>query len=238
MVGRTIFVLVTNTDESDFAQAHEKDAVKFATMIASVRPDWRTVPFQVKDGVFPLSLAGCDGVIITGSPASVHDDEPWIAPLLELIRELDRARMPTVGVCFGHQAIAAALGGTISRNPGGWGFGVAVTDYAVQEPWMQPPQARVSLYSAHNEQVTALPPRARLLGGSPFCPVGAFGVDQHIMTTEHHPEMTPGFFAALVEAFADYVGPAVAARARAEARLPTDGAVFAEWTARFLEMPR
>ena len=74
-------ILMTNTDESAFAQAHPKDGEKFAALIHAVRPDWSCDVFAVKDGVFPDDLAAFDGVMVTGSPASVHDDEPWIGRL-------------------------------------------------------------------------------------------------------------------------------------------------------------
>ena len=59
-------VLMTNTDESDFAQRHPKDGEKFKALIQSVRPDWTVSSFHVKDGVFPddiLAFDGCSGPV-------------------------------------------------------------------------------------------------------------------------------------------------------------------------------
>lgn len=80
--------------------------------------------FAVKDGIFPKDITAFDGVIITGSPASVHDDMPWVAPLLDQIREAFQSETPIFGACFGHQAIAVALGGGVTHNPKGWAFGL------------------------------------------------------------------------------------------------------------------
>ena len=77
-----VAILMTNTDESAFAQAWPKDGDKFVALIAALRPAWEFSVFAVKDGVFPADLVAFDGFIITGSPASVHDDKPWIAMLL------------------------------------------------------------------------------------------------------------------------------------------------------------
>jgi GMP synthase-like glutamine amidotransferase len=238
MSRRRIGILVTNTDESAFAQRHPKDGEKFTRLLNSVRPGWEVAVYTVKDGVFPVDIGECDGYVITGSPASVNGSDAWIARLLDLIRELDRARKPAVGCCFGHQAIALALGGKVERNLKGWGFGVAPTHFGRRESWMQPPARTLRLFAAHNEQVTELPAGAVVLGGNDHCPVGSFRVGGHFFTTEYHPEMTPEFLTALAHEIEGYVGSDLAARARAEARQPTDGAVFAEWMARFLEMER
>jgi GMP synthase-like glutamine amidotransferase len=117
-------VLVTNTDENVFVQAHPKDGEKFSAMLGQVRRDWSFTVFSVKDGVFPGRPARFDGLILPGSPASVHDPAPWVARLLGLIREADAHGVAMFGACFGHQAIALALGGEVSRNPDGWVHGL------------------------------------------------------------------------------------------------------------------
>ena len=233
-----IGILITNTDESAFAKRHPRDPEKFRALLQPLRPDWTFTPVLVKDGVFPAGVHDFEGYVIGGSPASVHDGEAWIERLLAFIREIDAARVPAVGACFGHQAIAMALGGEVGKNPGGWGFGLAQTEFPMSERWMVPERRTLELYAAHNEQVTRLPARGIVLGGSLFCPVGSYKIDDHIFTTQYHPEMTPGFIAALVEELADYVGPAVAGRACEQIKNPAEGSVFAEWALRFLEMPR
>ena len=233
-----IAILITNTDESAFAKRHPRDPEKFRALLQPLRSDWTFTAVWLKDGVFPANVRDFDGYVITGSPASVHDGEAWIARLLGLICDIDAARIPTVGVCFGHQAIAQALGGAVEKNPGGWGFGLSRTTFDHAEPWMTPPRRDLDLYAAHNEQVTRLPARAVGLGGSPFCPFGSYRIGTHIFTTQYHPEMSLGFMAALIDELADYVGPEVTARAREQIKRPAEGSVFAEWALRFLEMRR
>lgn len=233
-----IGVLITNTDDSEFAKRHPRDPEKFQALLQPLRPNWTFTAVWVRDAEFPANIKDFDGYVITGSPASVHDGAAWIGQLLNLIRDVDEARIPTVGVCFGHQAIALALGGTVEASPGGWGFGTATTTFSRSEPWMVPARQSLTLYAAHSEQVTRAPGGAVVLGGSAFCPIASYRVGTHIFTTEYHPEMTLEFISALVEELADYLGPAVTARARAQIRQPADGAIFAEWAVRFLEMPR
>jgi GMP synthase-like glutamine amidotransferase len=228
-------ILMANTDESDFAAAHLKDGAKFTALIQSVRPDWTTQVFAVKDGAFPTDLSGFDGAMITGSPASVHDPDPWIADLLTLIRQMTAARLPLFGTCFGHQAIALALGGQVGPNPGGWVFGRTETSVTTPAAWMAPLPDTTALYAAHVEQVTAMPAQARALTTSPECPIGGFAIGNHIYTTQYHPEMTLGFIAALIEHLADDKPADVITRARASLAKPADTQPFAESIARFFE---
>ena len=104
----------------------------------------------MKDGVFPESLAPFDGAIITGSPASVHDDGAWIPRLEALVRDMARSGLPLFGACFGHQIIAKALGGAVEANPDGWVFGAIRTRLLADKQ-------DVAAYAAHSEQVTRLP---------------------------------------------------------------------------------
>jgi GMP synthase-like glutamine amidotransferase len=233
-----IGILVTNTDESDFAQARPKDGEKFRALLQPFAPDWTFTPVIVKDGVFPEHANSFDGYVITGSPASANGNEDWITTLMSLIREIEQRRIPTVGVCFGHQIIARALGGLVGKNPGGWGFGISPTTFTTTRPWMSPEAETINLYAAHSEQVLQLPEKAELLGGSAFCPVGSYAIGDHIFTTEYHPEMTTEFVIDLSHAFESYIGTGIANKARAQFKTPADGKLFARWMINFFNLPR
>jgi GMP synthase-like glutamine amidotransferase len=235
---RKIGILMTNTDVSPFAQKHPKDGEKFTTLMKSVRPEWMLTVYDVTQAEFPSSPAECDGYVITGSPASVNDTAAWVDKLLDFIPALAAAGVPAVGCCFGHQAIAKAMGGHVANNSGGWAFGTAETQFATLESWMQPPTRQLTLFAAHNEQVTQLPAGANALGGSAFCPFASFKMGTQFFTTQYHPEMTPEFITALSHEIAKYVGEPIAVEARRQATQPTHGPHFAEWMARFLELPR
>lgn len=235
----TIGILVTNTDNSEFAGRWPRDGEKFTTLLKSVRPQWMIKVYDCTKGEFPASPGACDGYVIGGSPSSVNDGDEWITRLFALIRTLDQTRTPTIGCCFGHQAISKALGGTVGRNPEGWGFGVSATHFASTETWMKPEKRTLNLYAAHREQTLTLPEGARILGGDSFCPTASLAIGDHMFTTEYHPEMTKSFFQGLIEAFASYTGPDVAEAARQQAAsIDADGQVFAQWMANFLEMKR
>ncbi|WP_372615034.1 type 1 glutamine amidotransferase [Aquicoccus sp.] len=222
-----IAILMTNTDESDFAHRWPRDGEKFPAMMRRVRPGWAFVVCPVKDGVFPETLEGIDGVMITGSPASVNSGAEWVARLEALVREIVAAGIPLFGACFGHQVIATALGGRVGPNPDGWVFGQVEAEFTDGR--------KMPIYSSHSEQVLRLPEGAEVIATGPGCPVAGFVIGDGVMTTQYHPEMEPDFVAALIEELAEELGPEITARARASLGTPPDMAGTAEWIARFLE---
>ncbi|BBB26711.1 type 1 glutamine amidotransferase [Amphritea japonica] len=152
-------------------------------------------------GEFPNSYRDCDGWVITGSPASVYEPLEWIDPLEQLIRDISQARQGLVGICFGHQIIAQALGGVVEKVKAGWGLGVdqyrltakGMTWFGVES---------LSLHVIHQDQVVTLPEGAELLAGSEFCPYGALSYRSHILTIQAHPEFSGGYMQALLPAIA------------------------------------
>ncbi|MBN0987232.1 type 1 glutamine amidotransferase [Amphritea pacifica] len=143
--------------------------------------------WDVRLGEFPQSVHECDGWVITGSPFSVYEPLEWIAKLESLVRAIDQAGMPLIGICFGHQLIAQALGGVVTKADAGWGLGVDI---------YQPTQAGqavlgsepVRLHIIHQDQVIQLPARAEILAASAFCQYGVLRYGSHIFTVQAHPE--------------------------------------------------
>lgn len=229
-----IALLVTNTDDSDFAAQHPRDAEKFRHLIKGVRPDWRVTAFDLPKGEFPENLFGFDGLLIGGSPASVNDAFAWITRLMNLIRDAHSQGLPMVGACFGHQAIAQALGGKVGPNPGPFVLGAAETEITAPAPWMDSGPT-IRLAAAHGEQVIVLPPGAQVIGRSEGCPVAAYSIGNRVFSTQFHPEMTPDFAAALTEEFGPKFPPSVAVAAKEALTKGIEGPRFAEWMARFFE---
>ena len=220
-------ILMTNTDESDFADQHPRDGAKFTALVQLARPTWSCEVFSVKDDVFPRTL-DFDGFIITGSPASVHDDAAWIGKLEKLIREISARKIPVFGACFGHQVIARALGATVAPNPQGWVLGRVETQFL-------PEGDVVPFYAAHKEQVTDLPEGAHIVARTEGCAIAGYAVGTHILTTQYHPEMTGEFISALLEAFEDDIGKDVTRPAATTLVKATDMPKLANWIAGFFE---
>ncbi|WP_428035954.1 type 1 glutamine amidotransferase [Amphritea sp.] len=148
---------------------------------------FRFKTWDVSLGIFPDSSGECDGWIITGSPASAYEPREWIAKLESLVRAIDQAGIPLIGICFGHQLIAQALGGVVTKADAGWGLGVDI--YQPTETGQSLLGGNpLALHIIHQDQVTELPERAELLAGSAFCQNGVLRYDQHIFTVQAHPE--------------------------------------------------
>jgi GMP synthase-like glutamine amidotransferase len=188
--------------------------------------------YDVQTGELPADPAECLVYVITGSPAGVHDDLPWIPPSLEFLRRV-RGRAKLVGIGFGHQAMAQAFGGEVARSPKGWAVGVH--RYEIVEP---PPEMREPLAFAipafHQDQVVALPPGARVLAASEFTPFASIGYDDNTVSVQGHPEFSAAFSAALIEAKRDVYGP-LAAPALLSLLQPKDGGRAADWLRRFVD---
>ena len=228
-------VLFMNTDRSAFAQRHPDDAQKVITALQAVRPGWEFRAWAARDGELPPDALAADAWVLTGSVASVTQPEPWMERTADALRQRHAAGRTLVGLCFGHQLIAQALGGAVGRSAGGFRLGVADTALTAQEPWMDPPLPSLSLFAAHEDQVQQPPPGARVLGGNAFCPVGAYAIGQHVLCTQYHPELTRAFMRDLLASFGHKLDVQVVARATTEIEQPVDATLFMQWVARFIE---
>ena len=228
-----IAFLDANTDRSAFAARHPSELDKFRALLGPVAPDWRYSNFKVTDGALPASLEAIDGIIVSGSPASVNDADAWIAGLLATIRSAVAAGLPVFGACFGHQAIAKALGGTVASNPGGWVLGRVETLNHTPAPWMPDAPPRIALNAAHNEQVVTPPPGARVLGGTAQTPNAQLSIGTRVFTTQYHPEITRDFMVDLITHLQGDVPDPVLEAAQQALPLALDDAVMARWIAAF-----
>lgn len=150
--------------------------------------------YSVVDSAFPAGADSEDGWVITGSRHGAYEDHDWIAPLEQLVREIHAERQPLAGICFGHQIIAQALGGTVEKFHGGWSVGAVEYRF---EGVPLPTQTRVMAW--HQDQVTQLPPEARVVCSSDFCAHAALCYGDHIFSLQPHPEFSHDFIAGLLE---------------------------------------
>ncbi len=146
--------------------------------------------FSVVDGEFPTGPQDADGWLITGSKHGAYEDHAWIPPLEDLIRAIKAADKPMIGVCFGHQIIAQAMGGTVQKFDGGWSVGR--TEYTLDSK-------PLALNAWHQDQVTQLPDGARVVGSSDFCANAVLAYGDSIWTIQPHPEFSPAFMDGLIK---------------------------------------
>jgi len=187
--------------------------------------------YDVQSGELPPSPDAHPAFLVTGSAAGVYEPLPWIAPLLAFLREA-KGRTKLVGICFGHQAMAEALGGRVEKSERGWGIGLH--DYEIWQgaPWMgEAPPGRISVPVSHQDQVVVPPPGARLLAGNAFTAFGLLDYEDAV-SMQFHPEFEPAYAQALIESRRARVPDPDSAIASLERR--DDRELVAAWIRRFL----
>ncbi|MBT4491860.1 MAG: GMP synthase [Gammaproteobacteria bacterium] len=190
--------------------------------------------YNVEQGQYPGAVGDCDGYIITGSKKSVYDGDPWIAALIDFVRVLHKEQVRLVGICFGHQLIAEALGGRTTAAKIGWGVGVHNSDVCAQAWFMKPELDRFSLIVSHKDQVTKLPDEARLLAGSDFCPNSMFSIGDHILAMQGHPEFSRAYAADLMNWRKDIIGTEIYKQGMSSLEGPLSHGEVSAWILRFL----
>ncbi len=164
--------------------------------------------YHVEAMEFPDTPQSADGWLLTGSRHGAYEDHAFIPPLEDFIRAAYAQAVPMVGICFGHQIIAQALGGKVVKHPAGWAVGAQDYDFDGE---------KITLNAWHQDQVTQLPPDAEVAATNAFCENAALVYGDRAYTVQAHPEFDDGFVDGLIEHRARGVVPAElldAARAR------------------------
>lgn len=158
--------------------------------------------WAVLDNDFPESVDDADAWLITGSRFGAYEPHSWIPPLEQLIKEIYAKGAPMVGICFGHQIIAQALGGKVEKFSGGWSVGRV--EYALNpQIFSDIPEQGTPLLAFHQDQVIELPAGAVNAGSSNICEHAALVYDSRILTIQPHPEFDQSFVGALLDARSD-----------------------------------
>jgi len=200
------------------------------------QPPFEYVGYDVAAGRFPDSVDACDAYLITGSPKGVYDDFEWITDLDNFIRDAFQAGKKLVGICFGHQILAHALGGHSATSEKGWGLGLKEFEIYEKKDWMTSDLAIVSLHFVHQDQVMQLPPNAELLGGNDFCPNLFFTIEDQVLGIQGHPEFTAEIMHQIIDARQDIFGPQLCSSATSSIDGGTpDNQILAEWIINFLK---
>jgi GMP synthase-like glutamine amidotransferase len=222
-----IAVLETGVPPDPLADEFGSYPDMFARLLG---PGYTFEIFDVEKGDLP-DMSAHGAYLITGSPAGVYEPLPWIAPLLEFIRSASEAKM--IGVCFGHQAMAQALGGEVIKSPKGWGAGLQRYDVVHPQLWTNG-EREVAIPASHQDQVVVQPPGTNVVARSNFTPFAALAwANRPAISFQFHPEFAPAYARALIEKRYDRVNDP--ARAIASLDAPNDNDRVAAWMRRFLE---
>ena len=178
-----------------------------------------------------------DAYLITGGKYSVFEQLDWQERLFDFLRRAHKQSIAVIGICYGHQAVAHALGGKVERTTTkGWGVGIMPVDIVRSTGWADPTED-VMLHAMHQDQVTQLPEGAELFLRSDFCPLSGSTMGKHILCIQQHPDFTAALSADLINKRIDRIGeqvqPALDSLCGQD-----DSSVSVHWMVGFLRMTK
>ena len=229
----TIGILEAGANRPELAQRYGSYVDFFESYFSRYDPDIAFKAYRVFEGHLPTTTGDCDAYVISGSRQSTYDKDPWIADLKRFVQDAAMSR-PLLGICFGHQLIAEALGGEVAKSPKGWGVGVPSYEVYQTRAWMRPAREEFSLLVSHQDQVVTPPPGADVLAGNAFCPIGMMAIGDTVVTLQSHPEMSKPFVAELYQVRRDQIGAVTVEAALRSLNDPTQEDDLAAWLLRFL----
>jgi GMP synthase-like glutamine amidotransferase len=227
-----IGILETGEVHPDLRDRHGDYPAMFEALLGAVDPSLSFTTVRVVAGEMPASPGEADAWLVTGSRHGVYDGLPWIEPLKAFLRACVAARVPVVGICFGHQILAEALGGRVVKSDRGWSLGVQDYELTARPGWMAGLPDRFAVRALHQDQVVTLPPGATVLARSPHCAFAALAYGDpeapDAVSLQPHPEFGPEFMDELLALRAGTAFPVeAAAAARASLSRPVESAAWA-----------
>ncbi|KAL5521075.1 hypothetical protein ACEPAG_8997 [Sanghuangporus baumii] len=190
-----------------------------------------------------LNKGEYSGVLISGSKFSAYDNDPWIIRLVEWVKDAAERRqeIKLIGICFGHQIIARALGGECVPNGGRWEIGTNEMELtSIGKKVFETDRPMLPIQQMHRDHVPTVPASFHLLASSPVAPVqglvrfapsgfassGDVGPkDIQILTVQGHPEFTPFIVNSIIDIREKNgaMSPEIAKEGRERAARPDEG---------------
>lgn len=230
-----IGILKTDAVKPDWVPIYGEYPDMFQALLKRVDPGLEFVTWDVEAGEFPERTDEVDGFLITGSKSSVYDDKAWIRQLEALVRRLHEERRKVIGICFGHQLIARALGGVVEKSAKGWGVGIHVYDVTDEALRADGEGAELKLLVSHQDQVLTPPADALVIARNEHCDIAGFKIGKHILTFQGHPEFIPDYSREIMHYRREMIGDdRVEAGMMSLETLEHEGERVARWMLEFL----
>eukprot|EP00299_Pterocystis_sp_00344_P016366 c8213_g1_i1.p1 GENE.c8213_g1_i1~~c8213_g1_i1.p1 ORF type:complete len:259 (+),score=64.30 c8213_g1_i1:91-777(+) len=217
----------------------------FVRQLKKADKDAEIVAFDVfsKDRKLPTydEIQQIEAFLITGSPADSFAQDQWILDLKDLIVRLRNLKKALVGICFGHQIIAEALGGKVQRAEDvGYQIGVKTYSLVPSHPLiplldLPSPLPFFSISAAHFDQVVRLPQGAEILVVAEKCPVAAYTIGHHTICFQNHPEFLSTFLRDMIVAERQDTPVHLFEEAVKSCDIVTEGELEFEWIVRFVQ---
>lgn len=160
--------------------------------LETLAPEWDYVDMiHAPDTLAAAWAARPAGVLISGSVRGIAENPPWLEAVAQVVREAHAQSVPLLGICFGHQLLAHALGGRVEKAAA-WEFGcLPVFAYPEQtHPWLSDFENGTLTVQTHQDQVVSLPAGATPLLFSEQTVYQAFGIGS-CLGVQFHPEYLP-----------------------------------------------
>lgn len=178
-----IGILECGRFSDEMTETHGSYSHLYSSILGTDVFDYRT--FAVHLGDRP-TIDDADAWVVSGSRHGAYEDHDWIPPTEKLLRNAYAAKQPIVGVCFGHQILAKALGGKVEKFKGGWKMGQM--NYELEGPFNNAIDGQANLLAFHQDQVVELPKDATVIGKSEHCEYAALQYGQTAISIQPHPE--------------------------------------------------
>lgn len=201
----------------------------FMKLFDSVKKGLQYKVFLAFKGEFPTDLHKDELYLISGSLHGAYEDIPWINELKNFVRKARKEDVKLVGICFGHQVIAEALGGKVIKSPKGLGAGIRELNICDEKAQKYFKDGKMKLHYFHNDQVIKLPEGAKTFLTDSFCEIGGFTIGDHILTFQGHPEFTDEFEEYFIKNHLEKPEEFKKVALESMKKYQTDGKLAAEW---------
>ena len=230
-----IGILETGRPPDALKGKHQDYPGMFERLLAEANPELSFQTFAAIDGEVPGDPKQCDGWLITGSRHGVYEKLPWMLKLEQLIQDAVKAKVPVVGICFGHQIMAEALGGKVVKSDKGWGLGLHDYEVTQAPDWMESAPRKVTIPAVHQDQVVVKPPGAEVIASSDFCTYAALAYDDVGLSFQGHPEFSEAYQRDLLDVRFKGLAPddVIAAAKESFSARQSDSGKTARWIGQF-----